>query len=188
MHVRLIGNLKLSVGVNVSVNGLPPCGPEMNWRFIQGVTLPSPVTAGMNEWMTALMEWSHTPCSLQCTILYCPTLHYVSLSGGQLGCCSSLKTQDIFTERKTESVKVSFQKKKNPPCRESWQKSPFVTCTPSKETVLFQSRGADKVAHQQLIVSSRVVHSRWEVLSAIRTWMSEEEPLIYLIRSVIMFN
>ena len=43
MHVRSIGDSKLSLGVNVSVNGcVSLCGPAMNWRLIQGVTLPSP--------------------------------------------------------------------------------------------------------------------------------------------------
>ena len=41
---RLIGDSKLSVGVNVSVNGcLSLCvSPEMNWRLVQGVPHPSP--------------------------------------------------------------------------------------------------------------------------------------------------
>ena len=43
MHVRSIEHSKLSVGVHVSVNGcLFLCGPAMNWRLVQGVTLPSP--------------------------------------------------------------------------------------------------------------------------------------------------
>ncbi len=38
-QVRLTGNSKLPVGVNVSVNGcLSPCvSPVKNWRLVQGV-------------------------------------------------------------------------------------------------------------------------------------------------------
>ena len=46
MHVRLIGDSKLSLGVSVSVNGclsrLSLCGPVMDWRPVQGVPRLSP--------------------------------------------------------------------------------------------------------------------------------------------------
>ena len=41
MHVRLIGDSKLPVGVIESVRGcLCMCGPAMDWRPVQGVPLP----------------------------------------------------------------------------------------------------------------------------------------------------
>jgi len=49
MHVRLIGDFKLSLGVSVSVCGclsrlsrLSLCGPVMDWRPVQGVPRLSP--------------------------------------------------------------------------------------------------------------------------------------------------
>ena len=46
MHVRLIGDSKLSLGVKVSVCGclsrLSLCGPVMDWRPVQGVSRLSP--------------------------------------------------------------------------------------------------------------------------------------------------
>ena len=46
MHVRLIDDSKLSLGVSVSVCGclscLSLCGPVMDWRPVQGVPLLSP--------------------------------------------------------------------------------------------------------------------------------------------------
>jgi len=46
MHVRLIGDSKLSLGVSVSVCGclsrLSLCGPMMDWRPVQGVPSLSP--------------------------------------------------------------------------------------------------------------------------------------------------
>ena len=46
MHVRLIGDSKLSLGVSVSVCGclshLSLCGPVMDWRPVQGVPRLSP--------------------------------------------------------------------------------------------------------------------------------------------------
>ena len=47
MHVRLIGVSKLSLGVNMSVDGCVSCsslcGPVMDWRPVQGVP---PMTVG----------------------------------------------------------------------------------------------------------------------------------------------
>ena len=46
MHVRLIGDSKLSLGVSVSVCGclsrLSLCGPVMDWQPVQGVPRLSP--------------------------------------------------------------------------------------------------------------------------------------------------
>ena len=41
MHIRLIGGSKLPEGVIVNVYGyLSTCGPVMDWRPVQGVSLP----------------------------------------------------------------------------------------------------------------------------------------------------
>ena len=44
IHVRLIGDSKLTLGVSVSMDGclslLSLCGPVMDWRLVQGCTLP----------------------------------------------------------------------------------------------------------------------------------------------------
>ena len=43
MHVKLIGDSKLSLGESVSVCGcLSLCGPVMDWRPVQGVPCLSP--------------------------------------------------------------------------------------------------------------------------------------------------
>jgi len=46
MHVRLIGDSELSLGVSVSSHGclsrLSLCGPAMDWRSVQGVPCLSP--------------------------------------------------------------------------------------------------------------------------------------------------
>ena len=46
MHVRLIDDSKLSLGVSVSMHGclsrLSLCGPVMDWRSVQGVPCLSP--------------------------------------------------------------------------------------------------------------------------------------------------
>ena len=54
MHVRLIGDSKLSLGVSVSMCGclsrLSLCGPVMHWRPVQGVLRLSPeMTAGIGS-------------------------------------------------------------------------------------------------------------------------------------------
>merc|ERR1712035_272647 len=51
MHVRLIGNSKLSVGVNVRLNGCSSLcvGPAINWRLVQGVPRLRPKTAGIGS-------------------------------------------------------------------------------------------------------------------------------------------
>ena len=47
MHVRLIGDTKLSLGVCVSVHGcLSLCGPVIDWRPVQGVPCLSPNGSG----------------------------------------------------------------------------------------------------------------------------------------------
>ena len=75
MHVRLIGDSKLSLGVSVSVHGclsrLSLCGPVMDWRSVQGVPrlspndswdwlqLPHDPTDGLSgyrKWMDGWME------------------------------------------------------------------------------------------------------------------------------------
>ena len=53
MHVRLIDDSKLSLGVSVSVNGclsrLSLCGPVMDWRSVQGDPASRPKTAGIGS-------------------------------------------------------------------------------------------------------------------------------------------
>jgi len=43
IHIRLIGDSKLTIGVTESVDGyLSLCGPVINWRPVQGVPCLSP--------------------------------------------------------------------------------------------------------------------------------------------------
>ncbi len=51
MQVRLIGDSKSPVGVNVSVNGCLSLyvSPVMNWRLVQDVPCPCPMSAGIGS-------------------------------------------------------------------------------------------------------------------------------------------
>ena len=61
MHVRLIGDSILSLGVNVSVHGfvsrLSLCGPVMDWRPVQGVPASFPMTAGLGSSPPSALNW-----------------------------------------------------------------------------------------------------------------------------------
>jgi len=77
MHVRLIGDSKMSLRVSVSVHGCVSrlCGPVMDWRSVRGVPrlsphdrwdrlqTPPPVTLKLdqtdveNGWMDSLWVW-----------------------------------------------------------------------------------------------------------------------------------
>ncbi len=74
MQFRLIGDSKLPVGVNVSVNGCLSLyvSPAVNWRLVQGVPHPHPMLAGigssppgypakdkpLRKWMNECLKWS----------------------------------------------------------------------------------------------------------------------------------